>query len=65
MPSHSHLKHFQHCFSALILVGGNSGAEIARKFCAGLLLGNKTVICDWPATILGWAGLTFMHSCDG
>ena len=44
LPSHSHLKHFQHCFSALMLFEGNWGVEIARTSCAGHLLGNKTVI---------------------
>ena len=33
------------------------GAEIARTSCAGLLLGNKSVIYDGSATILGWAEL--------
>ena len=63
-PSHSILKHVQHCFPALILFGGNSGAEIARMSYAGLSLDNEAVICDGPATILGWAELTSMLSCD-
>ena len=46
--------HFQHCFPALILFGGNWGAEIARMSYAGLSLGNEAVICDGPAKILGW-----------
>ena len=58
------LKHFQHCFSALMLFEGNWSAEIARTSCAGHLLGNKTVICNGPATILGWAELTSMLSCN-
>ena len=33
---HSGLKHFQHCFSALILFGGNWGAEIAEISCVGI-----------------------------
>ena len=36
LPSHSHLKHLQHCFSALIFFRGIWGAEIARTSCAGL-----------------------------
>ena len=65
LPSHSILKHFQHRFSALILFGGNWGAEIAKTSCVGLLLGNRTAMCDGPATILGWAELTSMLSCCG
>ena len=45
-----------------MLFEGNWGAEIARTSCAGYLLGNKTVICDGPAILLGWAELTSMLS---
>ena len=51
--------------SIAFLLWSSLGAEIARTFCAGHLLDNKTVICDGPATILGWAGLTSILSCDG
>ena len=63
--SHSSLKHFQHRFSTLILFGGNCDADFARTSCAGLLIGNKTVICDGPATVLGQAESTSMLWCDG
>ena len=32
----AHIAYFQHYFSALILFGGNWGAEIARISCAGI-----------------------------
>ena len=64
-PSHSGLKHFQHCFSALILFGGNWRAEIAEISYAGILLSDKAAMCDGPAVILDWADFTSMLSCGG
>ena len=38
----------------LILFRGNWGVENASTSCAGLLVDNEIVICNGPATILGW-----------
>ena len=65
LSSHSGLKLFQYCFFALILFGDNWGIEISNISCAGILLGDKTAMCNEPAIILGWAELTYMLSYDG
>ena len=59
------MKHFQHHFFTLVLFGGNEGIEIAKISCAGILLGDKTALCDGLEIILGWAELTSMLSCNG